>query len=280
MSEVQAGEGAEVEQKVAPEADSQSSTITPEADSTSNDTTEKDVAIESPEGSPQKDADWYEAQIKNLKAESARKRDKIKTEREKREKAEARLKELEESRPKQDDFGDYDAYQRADQEHALKRVLAEERLRETSEVVETPQPADPIQQANEAYVEVVKGYFGKEGAVSQAAYQNKEAIFNDALMNRTPDEQATIIRELARMDNAAEVVMNVADNPQALYELATEPSLFRVASALQSAKPAVRQSVDAPPPVPEVDGSTGSLDGYDMDTIEGVRAWKKANGLR
>ena len=82
------------------------------------------------------------------------------------------------------------------------------------------------------------------------------------------------------MGNAPEVIMNVTDNPEALYKIATEPSMFQIGSVLQNAKQPKATS-SAPPPVPEVGGSTGSInDDFDMSTIEGVKAWRKSQGLR
>ena len=284
LESAKAGEGAVNETKVAPETQvAQPSSTAPESGSVENNDSLNSVASEAPKDSSQKDAAWYQEQNKQLKAESARKRDKLNSEREKRKAAEARIEELEKSRPTLESVGgDYDALQKAENEHTLRKVIAEEKLQDVSLSGEGVRndSLEAVQKANESYVESLKGYFGREGAVSPQAYQSKEAIFNDALMQRSPQERAIIINELSKMDSAPEVIMNVADNPESLYKLATEPSMFQIGSVLNNAKQPKATST-APPPVPEVGGATGSIsDDFDMSTIEGVKAWRKSQGLR
>jgi len=282
MTDVNAAEGAVKETELAAEPQvTQPSSSPAEVASAGNDTSENVVTSESDSVAPEKDLAWYEEQNKQLKAEAARKRDKLNKEREARKAAEARLEQLNASAPKQEQFdGDFDAYQQAQNEHMLRRVMAEEKLTGLSGEGVRNDDLERVQKASEGYVNAIQGYFGQEGAVNPQAYQSKEAVFNDFLTMRTPSEQAMIIEQLATMENAPEVIMNIADNPEALNKLANEPVLM-VGSVLSNAKRPSRPSSAAPQPVPEVNGAKGAISGdYDMNTIEGVMQWERDNGIR
>ena len=280
MSDANAGVGADVESKVAPEVTLQPTPTEPESVVASTDTPEKSVVSETQEGSTQKDNAYYEKQIKQLKAEAARKSDKVNAEREKRRKAEARLEELERSKPTLDMYGgDYDRLQKAESEYALRKVMAEERLLEVEHEAHDAPSLEAVHKANESYVARVSGYLSGEGAVSPQAYQAKEAKFNDALMQRPPDEQAFIIRELASMANTAEVVMNVADDVQKLYELATETSMFKIGGILSGARQP-RKVSDPPPPIPDINGKVSGASGYDSKNLDSIKAHFKDMGIR
>ncbi len=284
MTEAQQAGGESVaETTVAPESHAQAPSTTPESGSDSTNKAENVIASEPNQVAPEKDEAWYRERNKQLTAEAARKSDKIKQEREKVKSLEARLEKLQQSVPTLESVGgDYDKLAAAQQDHRLRTILAEEKLSDVSLSSEGVRNdgLEAVQKANEAYVQSIQGYFGGENAVNPQAYQSKEAVFNEALLGRSEHEQAMIINELAKMPNAPEVIMNVADNPEALYKLRTEPSMFQIGSVLNNAKQP-RATSAAPPPVPDVDGKTGAISGeHDMSTIEGVRAWRKENGLR
>jgi len=280
MSEQTDANGAVNEQTVAPEAKPQSLSTEAESVAAESNDSLNSVASETSEGSAQRDEAWYIERNKQLSAENARRRDKAKKDAEKRDRLKARIEELEKSRPTAEQFGgDYDALQRAERMHDTRMVMADEALMSIdAQPVDTGSEA--IKQANEAYIDRVSGYLKGENAVSQQAYQAKEQLFNEFLMNRSADEQALIIRELSHMDNPAEVVMNVADSPQALNELATNKSLLAVGDVLRSAKPPKRE-VETPAPVPEINGSVSGVSGeHDRSTREGIRAVMKELGIR
>jgi len=282
MSDANATDGAVGEQKVAPEANTQPSSTEVESVAVESDTSQKDVAVETPEGSSQEDLDWYKEREKQLKAENARRREKAKKDAEKLEQAKARIEALEAGRPTLESVGgDHDALERAERKHDAQMGYAEERYQEVA--MTSPQEdvegQKAVQAANQAYIERIRGDLALEGAVKPQAYEKKEALFDEFLSMRPLREQAEIITALVEMDKPMDVIMNVADDSESLTKLGTVP-FYDIGSVLRNAKPVVRQQVDAPPPVPEVGGSTGSLDGYDMDTLEGVRAWKKDNGIR
>jgi len=243
------------------------------------------VPQEASKGSTQeKTSEWYESELAKRNAENKRRREKQEKSDLELKRAQERIKELESSAPKREDYDDLDVYERDTRRHDTKVAYAEERALdlESGAVVsqEDNRLQDALSQANESYSSAVKDYFNSPDAVSVDAYAKKQARFNESLLSRSLDEQKLIINELAAMGkDAAEVVMNIADDSQLLYELQTAKTPLQAANVLLRAeKP--KKTTEAPAPTPEIGGDAGKVQKADLKTFEGIRQWKAEQGLR
>jgi hypothetical protein len=246
------------------------------------------VAVESKEPSTgTEEIDWkskFDAQKKNSDAENKRKREKNKKLTSKLERAEARVKELEPEPTLESVGNDYDALQRAERSHGIRQGIAEEKLNDARFEADSIEPEVDYTEVNAAaqeYNNNVRGrYLSKEGSVSEQALINKEALINEALsMRDNPSDIAKIINRLNSMDNTVEVMLNLANNPKALIDLANA-DIFDMGAVLSKAKlPELRSN--APEPVPSIGGATGVTDDtHDKSTPEGLRASLQAKGIK
>jgi hypothetical protein len=231
------------------------------------------------------DTDWkneLQSKVKNADAESMRRKAKNKELTSKLERAEAKIAELEGNKPTLESVGgDYDALQRAEQGHGVRQAIAEDKLSDAkyeAKAIAPDKNLEDIKTASDGYFKSIEPYFNKQDSVSTDAYQAKQSIFNEALTMRPTSDQAMIINELAAMGaDAAEVVMNMADNPKALHDMAFAKTPFQAAQVLFNAKAPVARQSESHAVIPEIGGSSGAVnESYDMDTFEGIRKWKKA----
>ncbi len=255
-----------------------------------DDTLLNNVADKTTEASTtSEDIDWkkrFEDQQKKHDAESKRKREKNKKLTEKLKRAEGRLEELEGQKTTLESVGnDYDALQRAEQRYEFKILLAEEKLNDArldAQDIEPVSGENEVRKAAENYnTRVRASYLSSENAVSENALLAKEALINDALALRSYEDQAFIISEINALENPIDAVIAIANDPEKLYKLADKSlTKGRVAQVLYEASKKPKQASNAPEPVPELDGSTGSaVQSFDKSTVEGLKASLKAQGI-
>lgn len=258
---------------------------TPEGAESSDQRAEETTSLKTDSDSQtEKDSGWYEKELIKRNAEGKRKKEKIRELTEKLERANAKLEEATQAKPTRESVEDEDEYQARLAEHAASVAVAKSRAEDIQWEVErdTQQTeSNELTNANEVYKQNVESYLAKPDAVSPQAFLAKQQVVNDALLERSPVQQAEIISELNSLGaESANVLMNIADNPEARYILATG-SLREALSVIDKCKEVKKKTSDAPAPVPELGGTASKVSGdYDLSTFEGIQAYKKAHGLR
>jgi len=277
MTDVNAAEGTEeaTQEVVQPQAEVEANPSSDSAQEVSVENT--DTSLNESDTADSKDAGWYEEQLKQKNAENKRRREKQKELKADNERLAKKLEELESQTPTLDDVnGDHDRLEMARQVHAAK--LANVSLQKEDTDTQLQDVVDPISaqyqthldKANEQYLGKLDSYFSSGGTVKPEVFKEKAAIVNEVLKDRDPMEQAKIIEELARVNNTAEAVLNLADNVQLRYAIANG-SMYEALSAIHKAENKPRTASNAPPPVDEVNGSGGippTKDPSDMSMSE------------
>jgi hypothetical protein len=232
-----------------------------------------------------KSAEEYEQLIKQKDAENARRRRKNEEQAEFSKRQARRIEELEANFPTLESVnGDYDRLDIQKQKHIAKIAYAES-LKEESDY-KLLEAADPIaeqsmlelEKANEVFHGKLNEYFTNGGTVTANVLNQKAAVVNEAIVQRSASEQALLIKELGSV-NAAEVMLNLADNAALRYQIA-HGTVFEALNAIHKAETRPKKISNAPEPVPEVDGGGGIPPSGDPSKAKTLSEYKASKARR
>lgn len=280
MSDVNATDGAveATEEAVQPQAEAETQPSSAEVESAAAE--EQATSLNEAE-TDSKPVEYYEEELKKRNAENKRRREKQKELQAENERLTKRLEELQNSVPTLDDVGgDYDLLQLRQQEYIAKKAALEVRKEDSEFALQ--EYVDPVQeqykaaldQANEKYLGKLQGYFEGGGKVAPETFKQKVAVVNEALVARSPSEQAILIDIISQVDTA-EAMLNLADDAALRYQIANG-SVIEAIDAIRKAEVKPRKVSNAPSPVPDVEGAGGippNKDPSQMSMSE-YNAWK------